>query len=106
MWATSTRNSRLPGRLFPYGWGVTSTLLDQKNNKRYRQNPQYRAEVFNRAANEDLALATLPVWRDVHPLLRTVPTDWGVTVSYGVLHAPEPAPHVAEFLDAVHQVAG
>lgn len=63
--------------------------------------PQYRAEVFNRAANEDLALATLPVWRDVHPLLRTVPTDWGVTVSYGVLHAPEPAPHVAEFLDAV-----
>lgn len=67
--------------------------------------PQYRAEVFNRAANEDLALATLPVWRDVHPLLRTVPTDWGVTVSYGVLHAPEPAPHVAEFLDAVRAVA-
>ena len=67
--------------------------------------PQYRAEVFNRAANEDLPLATLPVWRDVHPLLRTVPTDWGVTVSYGVLHAPEPAPHVAEFLDAVRAVA-
>lgn len=67
--------------------------------------PQYRAEVFNRAANEDLALATLPVWRDVHPLLRTVPTDWGVTVSYGVLHAPEPAPHVAEFLDAVRAAA-
>ncbi len=67
--------------------------------------PQYRAEVFNRAANEDLALATLPVWRDVHPLLRTVPTDWGVTVSYGVLHAPEPAPHVAEFLDAVWAAA-
>ena len=67
--------------------------------------PQYRAEVFNRAANEDLALATLPVWRDVHPLLRTVPTDWGVTVSYGVLHAPEPAPHVVEFLDAVRAVA-
>ena len=63
--------------------------------------PQYRAEVFNQAANEDMALATLPVWRDVHPLLRTVPTDWGVAVSYGLLHAPEPAEHVAEFLAAV-----
>ena len=66
---------------------------------------QYRAEVFNRAANEELPLAALPIWRDVHPLLRTLPTDWGVTVSYGLLHAPEPAEHVAEFLDAVRAVA-
>ena len=66
--------------------------------------PQYRAEVFNRAANEELALATLPIWRDVHPLLRTVPTDWGVAVSYGLLHAPEPAEHVAELLEAVREV--
>lgn len=66
--------------------------------------PQYRAEVFNRAANEDLALATLAVWRGVHPLLRTISTDWGCLVSYGLLHAPEPSEHVAVFLEAVHEV--
>ena len=66
--------------------------------------PQYRAEVFNQAANEELALATLPVWRDVHPLLCTLPTDWGCAVSYGLLHAPDPAEYVADFLKAVREV--
>ena len=66
--------------------------------------PQYRAEVFNRCANEDLALATLPIWSGVHPMLATVPTDWGCRVSYGLLHSPAPAEHVQEFLDAVKTV--
>ena len=66
--------------------------------------PQYRAEVFNRSANEDLALATLPLWANVHPMLATVPTDWGCLVSYGLLHSPHPADHVREFLDAVSAV--
>lgn len=66
--------------------------------------PQYRAEVFNRAANEDLALAALAVWRGVHPLLHIIPTDWDCSVSYGLLHAPEPSEYVAVFLDAVRKV--
>lgn len=66
--------------------------------------PQYRAEVFNRCANEDLALATLPLWKNVHPMLATVPTDWGCRVSYGLLHSPHPADHVREFLDTVSAV--
>lgn len=66
--------------------------------------PQYRAEVFNQCANEDLALVTMPIWNDVHPMLCTVPTDWDISVSYGLLYPPKPAPHVAEFLDAVRTV--
>ena len=66
--------------------------------------PQYRVEVFNRGANEDLALATLPLWANVHPMLKTVPTDWDCLVSYGLLHSPHPADHVREFLDAVSAV--
>lgn len=67
---------------------------------------QYLAEVFNRCADEKLALVTLPIWRDVHPMLRTLPTDWGLSVSYGVLHAPNPSEHVAEFLDALRETKG
>lgn len=66
--------------------------------------PQYRADAFNRAANEDLAIITLPIWKEVHPLLHTIPTDWGKSISYGILHAPEPTEHVQEFLDAVTKV--
>lgn len=63
--------------------------------------PQYRVDAFNRAANEDLAIATLPIWKEVHPLLKTIPTDWNTTLSYGILHAPKPSLLVQEFLDAV-----
>lgn len=65
---------------------------------------QYRAEVFNRSANEDLLLVALPIWDNVHPLLRIVPTDWDISVSYGLLYSPEPADHVREFLDAVEEL--
>jgi hypothetical protein len=65
---------------------------------------QYRAEIFNRAANEELALMTLPIWREVHPLLWTVPTDWNISVSYGLLYVPEPAGHAAEFPNTVRAV--
>lgn len=66
--------------------------------------PQYRIEAFNRCANEDRAIATLALWSDVHPLLKTLPTEWGVSVSYGLLHPTAPAEHVREFLDAVRDV--
>lgn len=67
--------------------------------------PQYRIDAFNRCANEDHAIATLALWSDVHPLLTTLPTDWNVSVSYGLLHAPKPTEHVQEFLDAVRAIA-
>ena len=63
--------------------------------------PQYRAEVFNQCASEGLALVSLAVWKDVHPMLKTIPTDWGITVSYGVMYAPEPSEHVGEFIAAL-----
>lgn len=93
------------------GWNVEIDRLRDEVLGRHPQIdvvdfPQYRIEVFNRCANEDFALATLAIWEDVHPLLKTVPTDWECKVSYGVLHAPEPAEHVREFLDALAEVIG
>ena len=66
--------------------------------------PQYRIEAFNRCANEDYTIATLALWEDVHPLLKTIPTDWNCSVSYGLLHPIKPAEHVQEFLDAIADV--
>lgn len=66
--------------------------------------PQYRAEVFNQCTNEDLTLATLALWGGVHPMLKTLPTDWEWSVSYGLLHSPEPAEHVREFPEAIKEV--
>ena len=60
--------------------------------------------VFNQCANEDLTLATLALWGGVHPMLKTLPTDWECSVSYGLLHSPESAEHVREFLEAIEEV--
>lgn len=93
------------------GWNADIDVLRDRIRAQHQEIaivdfPQYRAETFNRCANEELALATLPMWRDVHPMLRTIPTDWGVSVSYGLLYAPDPAEHVMEFLEAIKEVAG
>lgn len=66
--------------------------------------PQYRAEVFNRCADEGCTLVTLNLWSGVHPMLATLPTDWGHAVSYGLMYAPEPSEHVREFLGALREV--
>lgn len=63
--------------------------------------PQYHADVFNRAANENLAIATLPIWREAHPLLKTIPTNWNTTLSCSILCSPKPSILVQEFLNAV-----
>ncbi len=66
--------------------------------------PQYRIEAFNRCANEDYTIATLSLWDGVHPLLKTIPTNWDCFVSYGLLHSTHPTDHVQEFLDALADV--
>lgn len=93
------------------GWNENIDLLRDEVLERHPEIsvvdfPQYRADAFNRCANEDLTMVTLPLWKDVHPLLKTVPTDWNLSVSYGLLHATQPAPHIQEFLDAVAEVIG
>ena len=66
--------------------------------------PQYRIDMFNRCANEELAMVSLDLWHDVHPMLKTLPTNWGYAVSYGFFHAIEPSEHVEEFLHTAQEV--
>ncbi len=68
--------------------------------------PQFRLDAFNRAAGEGRAIVSLDMWRDVQPMLRTLPTDWGLSVSYGIMHAPHPSGQVREFLDALTSLRG
>lgn len=88
------------------GWNedidrLRDEILENHPEIRIVDFPQYRADVFNECANEEATLATLALWADVHPMLKTLPTDWECSVSYGLLYAREPAEHVREFLDAV-----
>ena len=56
---------------------------------------------FNQCENNNCVLMAVENWRYVHPLLKILPVDWGYTIPFGLLHAPDPSPTVAKFLRAV-----
>lgn len=61
----------------------------------------YSVDVYNHCAQEDALLVTIDSWRNVHPLLTTMPVDWDYTVRFGLFHAPEPSARIRTFLEAV-----
>ena len=64
----------------------------------------FNIDVFNRRASSDALLVGVKLWDNLHPLLTRSTVTWNYTVPYGLLHAPEPAPVVRDFLDAVMDV--
>ena len=88
------------------GWNVSMDALRDElwNNHSditVEDFPRWMPEVFNEAVTEGRALASLDLWEDVHPMLRTLPATWDHSVTFGIMHADEPAPHVREFLEAL-----
>ena len=92
------------------GW---NHYLDQMRDDLWRDHPQihimdfdfFSIQVFNQCENSRDIMMTIDNWRNIHPLLKTLPVDWVYTMPYGLLHAPKPSAHVQQFLDAVGQVA-
>lgn len=66
--------------------------------------PFLKLDEFNRCAEENALLVTIDPWEDVHPLLSSKPVEWDFRLNFGILHAPEPEPHVAKLLDAVEKL--
>ena len=60
----------------------------------------YDTEAFNRCESNNCVLMAIENWRNVHPLLKILPMDWDYTIPFGLLHAPDPSPTVARFLEA------
>ena len=88
-----------------------SHYVDQLRDDLWKNHPQiqivdfdfYDVEVFNRCENNNYLLMAVENWRYVHPLLKILPVDWGYTIPFGLLHAPQPTPEVRRFLEAVQQ---
>lgn len=63
--------------------------------------PMFNATVFNQCANEDLILATYGFWNDVHPMLKTIPTNWGLSACYGLMYSPHADERTLELIEAL-----
>lgn len=64
----------------------------------------YSLEVFNQCEHENALLMAVPFWENVHPMLKLLPVDWEHTIPFGILHAPEPAKAVRNFVSATAEV--
>ena len=91
------------------GW---NHYLDQMRDDLWRDHPQIRIvdfeffsiQVFNQCENSEDIMMTIDNWKNIHPLLKTIPVDWNYTIPFGLLHAPKPSATVKRFLDAVRTV--
>lgn len=64
----------------------------------------YNVEVFNQCENNNALLMAVPIWQNVHPLLKIIPVEWDHVIPFGLLHAPNPSPTVKRFLDTLDEV--
>ena len=55
--------------------------------------------VFNRAVNENKLIMTVDCWRDVHPMIRTLPVGWTHEFNYGVIYPTKPSAVIQRFID-------
>ena len=63
--------------------------------------PCYDISVYNRCVKQGNLLLNVECWKNVHPLLRTIPVDWAYTIPYGLLYAKEPPERVCAVLRAL-----
>lgn len=91
------------------GW---NHYLDQMRDDLWQEHPQIHIvdfdflsiHVFNQCENSNDIMMTIDNWKNIHPLLKTIPVDWSYTIPFGLLHAPKPSDTVKRFLPAVKTV--
>ena len=64
----------------------------------------YNVDIFNQCENSQDVLMTIDTWKNVHPLLKVLPVEWGYTIPFGLLHSPTPSKTVRKFLGIVQTV--
>ena len=48
-------------------------------------------------------MATYGFWNDVHPMLKTVATNWGLSATYGLIYSPNADERTLELIEALKE---
>lgn len=57
--------------------------------------------LFNQVVSSRDLLLSAECWKDVHPLLSTLPVNWEFTVPYGLIYSKKPTKEVLQFINAI-----
>lgn len=91
------------------GW---NQYLDIMRDELWKDHPQikivdferFNLSVFNQCESENNIMMTIDNWKNVHPMLKSIPIRWNYTIPFGIFHAAEPTETVKRFLEAVKTV--
>lgn len=91
------------------GW---NHYLDIMRDELWEHHPQihvkdfdfFSLNVFNQCENSNDIMMSIDYWKNIHPLLKSIPVRWNYTIPFGILHSPTPTETVRKFLNAVRQV--
>ena len=61
----------------------------------------FDVNLFNQVVSTGALIMSADCWKDVHPLLATLPVDWGFVIPYGLIYAKEPAQELLQFIMAI-----
>ena len=62
------------------------------------QDAFYDLDTFNYCEQYNYLMLTSSAWSEVHPALKTVPVNWDLKMSYGLLYAKDAEPEVKRFI--------
>jgi DNA-binding transcriptional LysR family regulator len=81
--------------------------LEQNHPKIHIEDtPQfYDLSVFNRCAESGNVLLTIECWKDVHPMLVSIPVNWEYSIPYGLLYSLNAPDDVLRFVRTVGKCA-
>lgn len=64
----------------------------------------YNVNIFNQCENSNNIIITTDTWKDIHPLLKTIPVEWNHSMPFGILHSLTPCPTTEKFLNAIKKI--
>lgn len=67
--------------------------------------PYYDIDTFNQVATSRQLILTAACWKDVHPLIVTLPVSWPYAMPYGLLYAKNVSKTVLQFILALGAAA-
>lgn len=99
------RRVLVPMKGNPYTDAAREDIVEGAPGVELVEFPNYTMSVFDRCAMSGDILLSKEIWRDVHPLLKTLDVQWTKTIPYCLYYAKDPRPAVLKFVQAACEVS-
>ncbi len=102
----------LYGETLIFGRRHTTAYADLLREHLEQNHPQiqikevdiYDLPLFNQIVSSNELILSADCWKDVHPLLATVPVDWDFRMPYGLIYAKSPSKELLQFFMALGNI--